>query len=1162
MDLGLFGGLRVCKVGHPVELGRPKQRLLLAVLLLDANRVVPAERLAAVLWGHDGDRERASLQAYVSHLRRVLEPARGSGTRPSVLVRQPPGYRLAVDRSRVDVLRFEDLVGVGRRGVTGGRSAEALEAFESAVDLWTAPPLPEFAGQPVVIDASTRLRGLLAAALEGAAEIHLRAGRAEAAGLLLEPAARQFPLRERLHGLLALALYRTARQAEALRVIDDSRRALIDAAGLTPGAELRELQRRILVQATDLDWQPAEPPPPPPRRPAEPTQQAEPAITIESSRPPPRSAPLVGRDAELEVLRRAAAGAAGGRGGAVTITGPPGIGKTALVERVADLLGTGGFATAWARCPEGGGSPPFWPLAHIGRQLRDAGALPADLLPADPTGAGDPFLLAQAAVAALRRASQPVLLVIDDLQWADRDSLRVLVHVVGELRATRTLLVATTRAPEPTAVAELDSCLAELARQQIAEVTLAELDPAAVTEWLTVRAGCPVPQAVAAHVQSRTGGLPLFVRELVELLAAEGRLTEPALPPAWAVVPFGVKAIVRRRIARLPTAQAQRLLSIAAVLGSPFDLGVVADVAAIPVDDALAHLADALDAGLVSPGDSARGFRFSHALVAEALADEVNAARRSVLHAAAARSLVRRYPGDEHAAQVARHAAAGAAAGAAPLAATAARRAARLAHSRAAYADAARHWATVVEMLESSEPQDGPGRLHALVELARAHQRAGEVRAAQQAVVAAVELARSRGDHTAMGAAVAVLNHPSIYPNQPYGVVDLRLVTLLDGALAALPAGDSSARVFVLAALATELFHSGDVERRDRATVEAIEIARRLDDPAVLAGALHARTFALKRPAAVPARRAVALELLTVAEQAGLGHDLVLVAQLQVTQADFALGDFEAVEARLPHCLGLADRPVGQALRSQLGLFRALFGLARGRYTDAVRHAEESFEVFRRSRGEEAGLYRLAQRLTIGHDVGGIDDDLIDAMLASADASGFALALRLYVAVILFDLGRADEAVRLLPYRRGTAPDRPLDYVTVFIDVAAATVAAETGDADAAAMLLERIRPWAGRWAAAGTAAGSLGLADLAIARLHATLGDTRAARGAFTAAVAGHEKMGAPAWLARSLLHQGRFLRATGDEPAAAGAFRRAAALADAFALPIVARQIATAQG
>ena len=111
----VFGGLRVARDGDDVDLGPPKQRLVLALLLIEANRAVPAERLIELLWDESGDKERAALQAYISKLRRALEPGRGGGHTPSVLVRQSPGYRLAIDRDRVDVLRFEDLVVAGRQ---------------------------------------------------------------------------------------------------------------------------------------------------------------------------------------------------------------------------------------------------------------------------------------------------------------------------------------------------------------------------------------------------------------------------------------------------------------------------------------------------------------------------------------------------------------------------------------------------------------------------------------------------------------------------------------------------------------------------------------------------------------------------------------------------------------------------------------------------------------------------------------------------------------------------------------------------------------------------------------------------------------------------------------------------------------------------------------
>ena len=550
------------------------------------------------------------------------------------------------------------------------------------------------------------------------------------------------------------------------------------------------------------------------------------------------------------------------------------------------------------------------------------------------------------------------------------------------------------------------------------------------------------------------------------------------------------------------------------------------------------------------------GLRFSHAVVADALAAEVNPARRADVHAAAARSLARRRPDDEHAALVAHHAIRGAAAGSAPLAVSAGTRAARASMARSAPADAARSWAIVVEALEQSRPEDAAARLDALVEMGRAHERADEMVGAQRAAMEAMRLAMQVGDGERLGAAASVLGHASIFPNRAYGEIDLALVSVLGEALASLPEEDSPARVYVLAALATELVHSPDVERRDHASREALDQARRLGRPALVVRALHARTFTLKRPVDVETRRAVALEMAELAEAERLGDDLVLLAHLQIALADLALGDLDSVEAGLSRCLALTDRPV-EALRAQVTYFRSLVELIRGRYGPAVVHADEAHDLFARGRPAEAASIRVAQRLTIAHDLGGIDEAL--SRISWPEAAGYARAIRLYLAVVMFDLDRREEAESLVAHPRGTLLDRPLDYLTTFLDVAAAIIAAETEDTVAAAGLLDRLSPFAGRWANAGTGAGSLGLVDLTLARLHATVGDEVAARHWFEAAVVGHEHVGAPAWLARSLLHQGRFLRSRGEPVAAADALRRAGAIAEAFSLPIVAQQVAT---
>ncbi|MCU1503360.1 MAG: regulatory protein LuxR, partial [Ilumatobacteraceae bacterium] len=490
------------------------------------------------------------------------------------------------------------------------------------------------------------------------------------------------------------------------------------------------------------------------------------------------------------------------------------------------------------------------------------------------------------------------------------------------------------------------------------------------------------------------------------------------------------------------------------------------------------------------------------------------------------------------------------------LAVEASTRAAEFARAHGANADAAHHWAVAATMLEHSAPDDHRRRLEALINAAAAHERADEMPQAQALVVTALGLARSHGDPAHVEAAASILNHASIFPNLTYGAMNSTLIGLLGECLTVLDEGARSARATVLAALSTELFHSADVDWRDDASSEAVAIARELGDPAVLARVLHARTFALKQPMSVPARREVAREIAELAQRAHLGDDIVLVGELQTALADFALGDLRAADAGLQRCRTLLDRPVGQALRSQVAYFRAHLDIIRGRHPQARRHIDDAFEQTRRSRPAEAGVIRLGQLLTIGYD----DGDLPDELLAAArtdEADGYALVVRLFTAVILFDLGRRDEALERLPYARGEVPTRPLDYTTTFVDTAAANIAAETSDRVGAAALLARLAPMAGRWVAPGTGAASLGLVDLALARLHATLDRTDDARGWFEAAVAGHERLGAPAWLARSLLHQGRFLVRCGEPAAGTAALRRAAELAREHRLPIVLAQI-----
>src|SRR5439155_21516139 len=228
-----------------LPLGGPKQRAVLALLLLDAGRVVSSDRLIDVLWGEQPPKTAAtSLQNFISQLRKVLGP--------DVLVTKPPGYVLRIRREQLDLNRFRALLEKARTSPPEVRAEELREAL----NLWRGPALDEFAFDAFAHSDIAHLDELRLAALEDRIEADLAVGRdAELIGEL-ESLVQAHPLRERSRAQLMLALYRSGRQAEALQVYQDTRRALVEELGLDPGPALQQLHAAIIRQETGLEAAP------------------------------------------------------------------------------------------------------------------------------------------------------------------------------------------------------------------------------------------------------------------------------------------------------------------------------------------------------------------------------------------------------------------------------------------------------------------------------------------------------------------------------------------------------------------------------------------------------------------------------------------------------------------------------------------------------------------------------------------------------------------------------------------------------------------------------------------------------------------------------------------------------------------------------------------
>ncbi len=246
MDFRILGPLEVSDGDRAVRLRGGKQRALLALLLVNANRTLAIDRIVDELWGEDvPETAQKMVQIHVSRLRKAL-PA-------GMLQTRPPGYALAVEPEALDLHRFEQLVAAARAALDAGHPDPAAEGFRAALQLWRGPALAEFASEPFARPEAARLDELRMSALEERIESDLALGRDHALVPELEPLVAAHPFRERLRGQLMLALYRCGRQADALHVLQSGRHRLVEELGIAPGPALQELERRILNQDPSLD---------------------------------------------------------------------------------------------------------------------------------------------------------------------------------------------------------------------------------------------------------------------------------------------------------------------------------------------------------------------------------------------------------------------------------------------------------------------------------------------------------------------------------------------------------------------------------------------------------------------------------------------------------------------------------------------------------------------------------------------------------------------------------------------------------------------------------------------------------------------------------------------------------------------------------------------
>ena len=908
-----------------------------------------------------------------------------------------------------------------------------------------------------------------------------------------------------------LALYRSGRQADALEVYRDARRALTDELGLEPGRELRELQEAMLRQDPALDWN---------------------APAAAPSREPTERGIFVGRERELAELTAGLDDALAGRGRMVFVAGEPGIGKSRLADELVAQARARGARVVVGRCWEAGGAPAYWPwvqsLRAYSRELKpealraqlgtaggglaqllpELGELFSDLPPPPPQDSeGARFRLFEAVTSFLRTAADdgPVVLMFDDVHAADEPSLLLLRFLAREMADVRLLVVCAFRDVDPTLQEALTATLVELAREpHTARISLGGLSEDEVLGYIKQSLGVTPPAELVAAIHRETDGNPLFVVEVVQLLAADGQIGEPG---AELRIPPGVREVIGRRVARLPEACRDLLVS-ASVLGREFGLGALGRLSDLPREELLDALDQAMAERVVTdvPGTRER-LRFGHALIRDSLYDALNPARRQWLHGQAAAALEEVYANDleSNLAELAHHLFAADPAAVAPKAVEYARRAGDQAAAQAAYEEAVRLYAMALTLVGGDE-----SRCRLLLALGDAQARAGDTPASKRSFLDAADLADDLGLTDLLTRAALGYGGRLVWE---VSRGDANHLAILDRALAAAGDEDSTARVHLLARIAggplREVGRSP--ERRHSLSDQALAMARRLDDPRTLAWALAGYIAANHSPEFAPAQVDLATEQVEVAvavgdlERAVEGYEHRACALIDLAQVSRAKADYAAME----EIAGALRQPTHDWF---VAVHKALFALLEGRLAEAEVLSARALEVGGRAQNWDARVCHTLQMFVLRRDQGRLREIEVLVRQVAGENPTYPI-LHCARTLMVAELGNVAEARESMA---GLVGHLTFDEEWLLGMGFLAETAHLLQDTESAGVIYEAMRAYPDR-VAIGLPEVSTGSVSRPLALLATTLSRWEDAERHFDKALEVNERIGARSWLAHT---------------------------------------------
>ncbi|MCU1359920.1 MAG: hypothetical protein JWN99_1209 [Ilumatobacteraceae bacterium] len=983
----------------------------------------------------------------------------------------------------------------------------------------------------------------------------------------------QHPLRERLTSQLALALYRSGRQADALRAVDRTRRTLLDELGLDLSPDLARLESAILGHEAWLASPAASP-----RAADRPVVVAPPSSggSTPGASPvalPPvverqAARPFVGRDDALMRLRKSFADALDGRRSVAVIEGEAGVGKTRLAAQFAAEAHAAGAIVLWGRATAEAIVPYEALVEALRTVLRSvsgdarqrvldgrkglgmlvpfvvAGSGPATESDSDsderhetssPELGTDRYVLFETVAELLESESavHPFVFVLDDVQYVDALTLRLLAHLLRHERPARVLVVGTVRTMPPVDNPAVDDFMADMRRDDtLHNIVLTGFDESEVAELLDLT-GSEIPPSKAAAVLQATRGNAFYVNELAE----HGDAT---------TMPASVRDVLNVRLGRLPISSS-RVVSFAAVAGSSATMAVLSRATGLAPDDFLDAVDATLDAGVLAEDLSSGVFVFRHALVAQVVLDRISQTRRATMHLAVADALD---DSGGSALELAHHLLAAGRLAAPDRAVMAAVRAGRRALDVLAYEDGLQ-WAQRALAVDGRvEPRS---RCKALLLVSDSQRALGDREAARAAAMAAADEARLTADPLMLARAAEALALARAGIGFDFGTEDDGLDELLGEALRGLPATDVTVRSRLLGASLWNAAAAGDLLALRGLSVEALELAEAHGQQGLVATAHLAARMSNWRVHLLEARLAADRHALVAAEASGSKH-------LQLNALLYGIADLtEAGEITEAYSWFLQLKTLAAEVRQPVydafvGFFEATIALLRGQYDVSARLADEALVRGLQSHGVNAEQAWSGQTFISAWDRGQLST--MTSLVEQAAARPPYLPIwRVGLGACLIASGRGEEARPILDDLVTPAGiNHNPDSLYLAIGALLVEITREVGTAEHAALLCRHLLPYRGRIVITGLGRASLGPIDRFIGLAAFLAGDLPLADQLLDAAVRQAQAMYAKPHIARAMYDRALVLEARrGDgDPEALALREQALSIAGSIGLVV----------